>query len=222
MTGFTDYHADHVLDYSTGKTAMPTLPTVYIALFTAVGSDAGTGFTEVSGGSYARAATAGADWNAAGSSAPSKTSNVNPVTFITASGGWGTVIALGAYDALTSGNLLWWDYLGSFNWLPCTVSAASPGIITAPAHGLIVADTIVFSTEYGGGAPSFSASNFTGLLAVAHRATDTLDVTNSATQVNTSSTGSGMIRKVAATSIVSGNQASFAGGSPGQLTLTLA
>jgi len=221
MTGLTNYSADALLEWTTGKTAMPSKPTAYVALFTAVGTDAGTGFTEVSGGSYARVATAGADWNSAAGTGPSSISNVNTITFPAATANWGTVIAFGLYDASTSGNLLAWDYLGAFNWLPCTVSSASPGVLTATAHGYTAADTFVFSTEYGGTAPSFSQSNFTGLLTVtAPVATDTFTAVNVATAVNTSSTGDGMVRKVTQQSIPSGVTASFAGGTPGTLVIT--
>src|SRR5690348_16037633 len=66
MTGLTNYSADNVLNYFTGQIAMPALPAVYLALFTAVGTDAGTGFTEVSGGAYARIQIAGGDIAASG------------------------------------------------------------------------------------------------------------------------------------------------------------
>lgn len=218
MTGLSDYAADHTLEWLVGKTAMPSLPTSYVALFTAVGTDAGTGFTEVSGGSYARAATAGSDWNAASGTGPASISNANTITFATSTGSWGTIIAFGLYDALTTGNLLAWDYLGAFAWLPCTVSAASPGVITSKAHGYSAADTFVFSTEYGGTAPTFSQSNFTGLLTVtAPVATDTFTATNGATAVNTSATGDGMVRKVLQQVISSGIQVQF---TAGQLVVT--
>lgn len=60
MTGLSDYSAKAELNWLTGGVAMPALPSVWMALFTAVGVDAGTGFTEVSGGSYARVQVAGA------------------------------------------------------------------------------------------------------------------------------------------------------------------
>lgn len=223
MTGLTNYSADALLSWITGKTAFPALPTVYVALFTAVGTDAGTGFTEVTGGSYARAVTAGTDWNAASGTGPATISNVNPVNFPTATANWGTVIAFGLYDAAASGNLLAWDYLGGFNWLPCTVSSASPGVLTATAHGYSASDSFVYSTEYGGTVPSFSQSNFTGVLTVtAPVAADTFTAVNGATAVNTSSTGDGMVRKISQQSIPSGVAPSFAGGSPGALVIIAA
>lgn len=215
MTGFSDYAAQNGLNYIVGKTAVPTLPTVSVALFTAVGVDAGTGFTEVTGGSYARVTTSGATWNAASGSAPSVITNNTAITFPTATADWtgagaSPVIAIGLYDAASAGNLLAWDYLGNFSWLPTTVSLASPGILTVKAHGYSAADPIIFSTEYGGTAPTFSASNFTGVLKVVSPATDSFSVTNAATAVNTSSTGSGMVRKIVQQLIPSGVQASFA------------
>ena len=46
MTGLTNYTAQGLLGHITGKTAIYSLPTTYVALFTAVGTDVGTGFTE--------------------------------------------------------------------------------------------------------------------------------------------------------------------------------
>lgn len=89
-----------------GKTAW-TMPTAYVGLFTAAPSDSGGG-TEVTGGSYARKSTAGADWNAASGGS---TSNANAITFVTATASWGTVTHFGIFDAATAGNLLRWAAL---------------------------------------------------------------------------------------------------------------
>jgi hypothetical protein len=213
MTGFTDRTSQGILGHLVGKTAIYSLPTTYVALFTSVGSDAGTGFTEVSVGSYARVATAGADWNAASGSAPSTISNANTLTFVTATADWGSVIAFGLYDAATTGNLLCWDFFGNYSWLPTTVSAASPAVLTSKAHGYSAGDNIAWTIEYGGTNPTFSQSNFTGVLTVASPSTDTFTVTNSATAVNTSATGSGMVRKLVAQAITSGAAAAFPAGS---------
>lgn len=209
MSGLTDLQAQTALNVLTGYS--PSIAR-YLALFTVVGTDAGTGFTEVSGSGYARAATTGGGggtWNAASGSSPAQTSNNLAISFPTATGSWGTVIAWGIYDASSGGNLLAWDYLGNFTWNPVTVSSASPGVLTEPAHGYSIGDTVIFSTEYGGTAPSFSASNFTGQLVLAHAATDTFDVTNASTAVNTSSTGSGSVRKISPQTIGSGPVPAF-------------
>jgi hypothetical protein len=213
MTGFTDRTSQGILNHLVGKTAIYTLPTAYLGLFTAVGSDAGTGFTEPTVGAYARVATAAADWAAASGSAPSQISNANTLTFPTATADWGSIIGFGLYDAASTGNLLCWDFFGSYNWLPATVNAASPAVITAKAHGYTVADLVRWTTEYGGTDPSFSASNFAGSLAVATVATDTFTVTNATVAVNTSASGNGMVRKILPQSITNGSSAAFPAGS---------
>jgi len=97
-----------------GQTA-PATSTLYVGLLTSAPSDAGGG-TEVSGGAYARVATASslANWagtQAAGSSTASsgtggQTSNNAAITFPTPTAGWGTVTHFGIYDAASGGNLL--------------------------------------------------------------------------------------------------------------------
>lgn len=59
MTGLSDYSAKAMLNHITGSAAIFALPAVFLALFTAVGSDAGSGFTEVAGNGYARAQVSG-------------------------------------------------------------------------------------------------------------------------------------------------------------------
>jgi len=295
MSGLSDYTSKNLLNYLTGQVSEPALPSVWMALFTAIPtSDAGTGGTEVSGGSYARQQVAGQattngttaagnatlhfastpSWivagmsvydltsgsvipggttvlsttgttvvmsaNAAGAgvgngdniafsafsaatgSTPSSITNNGIVTFVTPTAGWGNALAWGLYDAATVGNLLAYDWLGNFGWLPATVSSASPGILTVKAHGYSASDPIVFSTEFGGTAPSFSQSNFTntvGTLLVTSPATDSFSLTNAGTAVNTSSTGSGMVRKITVQNIATNVVASFAAS---QLTLQAA
>jgi hypothetical protein len=287
-TGLSDYSAKAQLNWLTGQVAMPALPNVWLSLYTAVGADDNTGFTEVTGGAYARQQVAGnvatngttangnatlhfasvPAWIVAGMSiydttgsglipaattvstttgttvvmsanatgagvgsgdnivfsafaaptgtGPSQATNsAATITFPQATANWGTAIAFGLTDASTSGDLLSWDYLGNHAWLPAYVTAASPAVLDIKAHGYSIADTVAFSTEYGGTAPSFSQSNFTGLLAViaTNFATDVISVSNASTNVNTSTSGSGMVRKVLQQSIPINTQASFAASS---------
>lgn len=99
------YLANKLLDHQLGKTSY-TMPTVYVGLSSTTPAKNGTNVTEPSSGSYARVATAGADWNAAASGA---TSNANALTFPQATADWlsGTNLTHGVlYDAPTGGNLL--------------------------------------------------------------------------------------------------------------------
>lgn len=100
----TDYLENKIVDhFLTGKTST-TKPTVYLALFTVAPTDSTTG-TEVTGGAYARVATAGTDWNAASGGVAT---NATILTFPTPTAGWGTVVAVAGCDASTAGNQLWY------------------------------------------------------------------------------------------------------------------
>jgi len=150
---------------------------------------------------------------------PATVTNGAVVTFATASASWGTVLGFGTFDSLAGGNTLAFDYLGNFNWLPATMSTASPGVITVHAHGYSAADPVVVTAKYGGVLPTFSQSNLTGPLAVVGPATDTFTVTNGGTAVNTSATGDFAVRKIVQQQIPSGITPSFAASS---LTLNMA
>lgn len=86
-----------------------TLPaTVYIALSTAVYSDAATGsaMTEVTGGAYARVAVTNNATNWPGAASGAK-SNGTVFTFPTATADWGTVQSFYLVDAASGGNILY-------------------------------------------------------------------------------------------------------------------
>ena len=77
----------------------PARPTAwYLALYTVAPTDAGGG-TEVSGTAYVRKA---ATFTVSGDTA----SNNAAVEWPTAGGSWGTVVAVGVFDALSGGNLI--------------------------------------------------------------------------------------------------------------------
>ena len=211
MSGPSDYAWKGFLNHIFGKSAIFTEPTAYCALFTVVGDDSGVGFTEPSGNGYARVSTSAATWNSAAGSNPSSINNAATLTFPTATGtGWGTIIAFGFFDALTTGNLLDWDYIGAWAWLPATISVASPAVVTMPRHGFSANDSVVYSSEYGGPAPTLSQGSLTGLLTVVSPATDTFTLQNGSTALNASATGAGLIRKVSPVAISAGQAPAFA------------
>jgi hypothetical protein len=112
----SNYLENAVIDHVLRGVAFPALGTnLFVALFTAAPSDAGGG-TEVTGGAYARVAVARATtaWAAPADNAGSQqTSNSAAVTFPTPTANWGTVVAIGIFDAATLGNLLYHAALGT-------------------------------------------------------------------------------------------------------------
>ena len=104
MSSKSDYLENVVINHFLRNTSTAPTANVYAALYTSAPTDAGGG-TEVSGGSYARVAIT---FSAASGGA---TSNSGAVTFPTATGSWGTVVAFGVFDASSGGNLLYWGNL---------------------------------------------------------------------------------------------------------------
>jgi threonine dehydrogenase-like Zn-dependent dehydrogenase len=75
---------------------------LYVGLYTAAPTDAGGG-TQVTGGSYARVSVA---FTVSGTG--TLCTNSAAVEFAAATASWGTIVAVGVFDASTSGNLLAW------------------------------------------------------------------------------------------------------------------
>lgn len=204
----TTYGRTQTLNWRSGVSAPATVTTRYLALFTAVGTVAGTGFAEASYTGYARVAVT---FGAASGTDPDTIANTAAVTFGTCTASPGSnIIAWGVYDASSGGNLLEFDYIvaggtgSSGVWMPFTASAASPSVITTPAHGFTAGQFVVVTSEYGGTLPTLSAGSFTGVLTVAATVTtDSFTLTTSgATALNASSTGDGMLRQVAPQAMV--------------------
>ena len=103
MAGFSDYLENKVLSYvfSGGSFSQPG--TKYLALYTTAPTDAGGG-TELSGSAYARQSCA---FTTTGAQA----TNSSAVEWPTATGSWGTVVAVGVFDQNSGGNLLAWNNL---------------------------------------------------------------------------------------------------------------
>lgn len=191
MPGPSDYSARAFLEWVAGKTAMPALGTCYLGLFTTLPADDGTGGVEVTGGSYARKVLAPSDFGAASGSGPSLITNSGAaLSFVTPTADWGTVVGWGIFDASSAGNMRFSDYLGNHAWKPFTCTLASPGVLTVPAHGYANAQLVVVRGEVGGSLPATGGS-WTGLKTVAGVTTDTFTA-----GVNTTGTGSGMVRRV--------------------------
>jgi len=101
MAGFSDYLEDKVLDHVFGGNAYTAPTTLYVALYTVAPTDTGGG-TEVSGGAYARQTAA---FTVSGTN-PTTASNSAAIEYPTATANYGTVVAVGVFDASSGGNLL--------------------------------------------------------------------------------------------------------------------
>lgn len=105
MAGKSDYLEVKVLDYVLRNVAYTAPTTVYVALYTVAPSDSGGG-TEVSGNAYARQA---ATFSAAVSGAGTCSSSGDILFPVATPSNWGTIVAFGIFDAVTTGNLLYWN-----------------------------------------------------------------------------------------------------------------
>ena len=106
----TYYSSNRLLDKNFGGTAYSEPATYYFGLSTTTIQIDGTGATEPSGGSYARIPLTNNKTNWGVASNASLT-NSTAVTFAESTASWGTITYVGMWDALTSGNLWWFDVL---------------------------------------------------------------------------------------------------------------
>lgn len=134
MAGKSQYLENAMLSWMKGTAFLTAPVTTYVALFTtAPTDDAGTSAVEASGGAYARqAVTSSSGWSAISGapSAPARISNAAVITFPTPTASWGTIVAIGVYDASTAGNLLYWNTV--------TSQVINTGVVASFAVGALV------------------------------------------------------------------------------------
>ena len=106
MADFSDFLENELLDHVFRNAAYTPPAAVYLALYTAAPTDAGGG-TPVSGSGYARQAVT------FGAASGGAIANTGAVSFTASGGNFGTVLAVGIFDASTSGNLLAWKAITS-------------------------------------------------------------------------------------------------------------
>lgn len=107
----SDFSENEILDHLLGAATYTPPVTLYLALFTVAPTDSGGG-TECTGGSYARLAVTNNGTNFPAASGGAK-SNGTVMDFVTASAGWGDVIAYAMFDASSGGNMIGWADLAS-------------------------------------------------------------------------------------------------------------
>lgn len=104
-SGKSDYYELQILDLI-GGTAITPPATLYFALYTAAPTDSGGG-TEVTGGGYVRLGVVNSPAYFGAATGSGKT-NSTPLVWATPTASWGTVVAIGIFDAASGGNLLYW------------------------------------------------------------------------------------------------------------------
>jgi hypothetical protein len=104
MSAISNYLENALINATLRNTTFTSPATVYAALFTTDPTEAGTG-TECTGTGYARVAiTFGAPSNGV-------TTNSAASEFPQATGTWGTLTHFAIFDALTTGNMLYYGAL---------------------------------------------------------------------------------------------------------------
>lgn len=106
----TSYQANRIIDRQFGNVSYTIPTTLYFGLSTTPPNFDGTGATEPSGGAYARVAVVNDKTNFS-TAAVGILSNSTSITFTESSASWGTVTYIVIYDALTSGNMLFYEAL---------------------------------------------------------------------------------------------------------------
>tara|TARA_B100000676_G_scaffold301096_1_gene347757 strand:+ start:2494 stop:2874 length:381 start_codon:yes stop_codon:yes gene_type:complete len=119
---FSNYLAGEILDDVFSGNAFTPPGTFYLALYTSAPTASGGG-TELSGNGYVRQTVAF-------TTTAQQSSNTGAVEFPTATADWGTIVAVGVFDASTSGNLL------AFGNLTASKSIVSGDVLRVPAGDL--------------------------------------------------------------------------------------
>lgn len=106
----TYYSSNRILDRNFGGTAYSPPSSYFFGLSTTAIQIDGTGATEPSGGAYARVALVNDKTNW-GTASNGSLTNSTAVTFVESTASWGTITTVFISDALTSGNIWFYDTL---------------------------------------------------------------------------------------------------------------
>lgn len=210
MAGFTDYLEKKILDLIFSDTAYSVPATLYFGLFTVAPADDGTGGTEVTGGSYARVSVTNNSTNfpAATEGDPSVKQNGTAITFPTATADWGTVVAMGVWDASSGGNLLVWSPLTGTSY--AYTALASSDVFTAPGSSYSDTNTVRLLFDLGGTTPSGVSIGTTYYIRDSSGTTFKLAASSGGSAIDITTDGSGRIALLTAKTIQNGDTASFA------------
>jgi len=133
--GATYYAMDKILNYIYTGTTLSQPPSFYVGLATATMTEASTSATEPTVGSYARVSFAGnsTNWNTSSSGV---LTNKLDIVFVESTAAWGTIVTVFIADALTGGNI--WYYENIVTGLVGGIEVLDNMLITIPAGALYV------------------------------------------------------------------------------------
>ena len=155
-----------------------------------------TGANEVAGGSYARVQVVAAGWNAA---TGGLTDNNGIVTFtgMPVVGAPG-IVAVGAWDAASSGNFLIGGYLGNHAWKGFSADDTTGELIKCAGHGYSAGHTVIFNAGDGGVMPGGVTAGTVYYVIASGLTADVFSVsaTSGGAAVNITSVGQGLVRRI--------------------------
>jgi len=126
--------AGKVLDFNFGATSYTPPGTLYMGVSTSVIQPDGSGYTEPVGGAYARVAVTNNKTNFTVAS-NGTLSNATAITFVESTAAWGTITYAFLADALTAGNVYW------FEALPTPKAVASATTVLFSIGSLVISMT---------------------------------------------------------------------------------
>lgn len=118
MAGKTNFLEEAILNHIfRGTDIGANLANTYIGLFTVAPDDAGAGGTEAAYGGYARVTvqSVAGNWKDPSSATQGRVENLIKIVFPVNNGpNAETIVAAGVFDAVSGGNLLYWNTLTNF------------------------------------------------------------------------------------------------------------
>jgi hypothetical protein len=207
----SDFLELELLDHVLGNAAYTAPATIHVGLFTVAPTDTGGG-TECSAGNYARKAVTNNATNFPAASSGLKQNGV-PIDFVQANADWAPVItpvvAFGLFDAATSGNLLYWGWLGTDDGKLFT-GLNTGDVLTVPGHTLVNTDQVRLLAVPGATLPTGLSEGTTYFVISVSGNTLQLSLTSGGAAVVITVDGSGLIAKLISKPVLSGDTPSFA------------
>lgn len=206
---FTNTLETALLDKEYGAVDYTPPATLFAALFTVVGADDGTGFTEVSGGAYARVAVTN---NATNFPSANPKQNANAITFPTATANWQTgsdrIRGMGFFTASSGGTLRSYGYLCD-QLVPIAVGLNTGDIVHAPGHSFVNGTAVVVWAPAGSTLPTGLATNTTYYVINVSGSNFQLSATVGGAAINITADGAMIIARDRSTVVNIGDTPSF-------------